>query len=92
MSQSTLLLTQKCILDLLPPSITSFFQPKTLSGAIMSGLNSVFNQPKPVVSLDKALTEAINSGVQPYPIPGGRAYGYGTAGVRYGYTTQHTSG
>lgn len=47
----------------------------------MSGSTSVFNQPKPVVSLDQAQLEAINAGVQPYPIPEGRVYGYGTAGV-----------
>lgn len=56
----------------------------------MSGLNSVFNQPKPVVSLDKALIEAIDSGVQPYPIPAGRVYGYGTAGVSY-YPFQYST-
>lgn len=47
----------------------------------MSAATSVFNQPKPVVSLDPALLEAINSGIRPYPIPSGRVYGYGTAGV-----------
>lgn len=47
----------------------------------MSGSTSVFNQPRPVVSLDKKLLDAINAGVQPYPIPDGRVYGYGTAGV-----------
>ena len=47
----------------------------------MSGSQSVFNQPKPVITLDKSLIDAINAGVQAYPIPEGRKYGYGTAGV-----------
>ena len=47
----------------------------------MSSSTSVFNQPKPVVKLDHALLDKIVSGVQPYPIPEGRVYGYGTAGV-----------
>ena len=42
---------------------------------------SVFNQPKPVVKLDQALVDAINAGIRPYPIPDGRKYEYGTAGV-----------
>lgn len=48
----------------------------------MSGSTSVFNQPKPVVTLDQATLDAINTGIKPYPIPDGRVYGYGTAGVR----------
>lgn len=47
----------------------------------MSGSTSVFNQPKPVVKLDQGLLDAINAGIQPYPLPEGRKYGYGTAGV-----------
>ena len=47
----------------------------------MSGNTSVFNQPKPVVTLDRALINSIDEGVKPYPIPEGRTYGYGTAGV-----------
>lgn len=47
----------------------------------MSGSTSVFNQPKPVVKLEQALLDAINAGIAPYPIPDGRKYGYGTAGV-----------
>lgn len=48
----------------------------------MSGNSSVFNQPKPVVALDQSLLDKITAGVQPYPIPEGRKYGYGTAGFR----------
>lgn len=47
----------------------------------MSGSTSVFNQPKPVVTLDPSLLDAITAGVQPYPVPEGRKYEYGTAGV-----------
>lgn len=47
----------------------------------MSGSTSVFNQPKPVVKLDQGLLDGITAGIQPYPIPEGRNYGYGTAGV-----------
>lgn len=42
---------------------------------------SVFNQPKPVVHLPRDLLDAIVKGVEPYPIPAGRKYEYGTAGV-----------
>lgn len=47
----------------------------------MSGTISVFNQPKPVVNLESSLLDAITAGVEPYPIPEGRKYEYGTAGV-----------
>lgn len=47
----------------------------------MSGSTSVFNQPKPVVTLDPKLLEAITNAAEPYPIPEGRKYEYGTAGV-----------
>lgn len=57
----------------------------------MSGSTSVFNQPKPVVSLDQALLDAINAAAQPYPIPEGRAYGYGTAGVSHAYVQVHNN-
>ena len=42
---------------------------------------SVFNQPKPVVRLHADLLNAIAQGAEPYPIPSGRKYEYGTAGV-----------
>ena len=62
--------------------------PPTTSSAIahlanMSSSTSVFNQPKPVVKLEQALLDSITTGVQPYPIPEGRKYGYGTAGVSW---------
>lgn len=47
----------------------------------MSSSTSVFNQPKPVVTLDSRLLDAITAGAEPYPIPEGRKYEYGTAGV-----------
>lgn len=47
----------------------------------MSGAQSILNQPKPVVTLDQKVIDAINAGVEPYPIPDDRKYGYGTAGV-----------
>lgn len=47
----------------------------------MSGSTSVFNQPKPVVTLESNLLDAITAGAQPYPVPEGRKYEYGTAGV-----------
>lgn len=42
---------------------------------------TIFNQPKATVSLPEDLVEAINAGAGPYPIPDGKEYGYGTAGV-----------
>lgn len=42
---------------------------------------TIFNQPKPAVHLSEDLIEAINKGAEPYPIPEGKEYGYGTAGV-----------
>lgn len=42
---------------------------------------SVFNQPKPKVFITKELTTKITAAVEPYPIPEGRIYEYGTAGV-----------
>lgn len=42
---------------------------------------SVFNQPKPVVHLPQDLLDAIAEGAAPYPVPAGRKYEYGTAGV-----------
>lgn len=47
----------------------------------MSGSTSVFNQPKPVVTLESSLLDKITAGAQPYPLPDGRKFGYGTAGV-----------
>jgi len=43
--------------------------------------DSVFNQPKPVVHLPGDLLDAIAKGAEPYEIPAGRKYEYGTAGV-----------
>ncbi|KAK5029815.1 Phosphoacetylglucosamine Mutase [Exophiala sideris] len=43
---------------------------------------SVFNQPKPVVTLPNDLLDAVTKNVEPYPIPEGRRYEYGTAGFR----------
>lgn len=43
--------------------------------------DSVFNQPKPVVHLPQDLLGAITKGAEPYEIPAGRKYEYGTAGV-----------
>lgn len=47
----------------------------------MSGLDSPFNKPKPVVSLDVRVLDALAAGILPYPVPPGRKYEYGTAGV-----------
>lgn len=44
---------------------------------------SVFNQPKPKVYITKDLATRIIKAVEPYPIPEGRKYEYGTAGVRF---------
>lgn len=49
----------------------------------MSGLDSPLNKPKPVVSIGKSMLDAITAAVQPYPVPEGRKYEYGTAGVSY---------
>ena len=46
--------------------------------------DSVFNQPKPKVFLTDELKTKITNAVNPYPIPEGRKYEYGTAGVRSG--------
>lgn len=42
---------------------------------------TLFNQPKAAVHLPGDLIEAINEAAQAFPIPQGREYGYGTAGV-----------
>lgn len=42
---------------------------------------TLFNQPKAAVKLPEDLIAAINKGAEPYPIPEGKEYGYGTAGV-----------
>ncbi|ETN44149.1 uncharacterized protein HMPREF1541_10699 [Cyphellophora europaea CBS 101466] len=41
---------------------------------------TIFNQPKTAVQLPQELIDAINNGAEPYPIPEGKEYGYGTAG------------
>jgi hypothetical protein len=43
---------------------------------------TIFNQPKAAVRLPNDLIEAINKAAEPFPIPEGKEYGYGTAGVR----------
>ena len=43
---------------------------------------TIFNQPKANVRLPEDLISAINAAAEPYPIPEGKEYGYGTAGVR----------
>jgi hypothetical protein len=43
---------------------------------------TIFNQPKTKVQLPEDLIKAINAGAEAYPIPEGKEYGYGTAGVR----------
>jgi hypothetical protein len=52
---------------------------------------SVFNQPKPKVYITKDLAARIIKAVEPYPIPEGRKYEYGTAGVRFSYHSAHAS-
>lgn len=47
---------------------------------------SVFNQPKPKVYITKDLAARITKAVEPYPIPEGRKYEYGTAGVSFSAT------
>ena len=44
--------------------------------------DSPFNHPKPFVRLPEKLSTAIVEAAKPYPIPEGRKYEYGTAGVR----------
>ena len=53
------------------------------SYGFMSARDSPFNQPKPVVHLDQKLLDAITEAADPYPIPPGKKYEYGTAGVRF---------
>ena len=43
--------------------------------------DSVFNKPKPVVTLPAEILDGITQSAQPYPIPQGRKFEYGTAGV-----------
>lgn len=47
---------------------------------------SVFNQPKPKVYITKDLAARITKAADPYPIPEGRKYEYGTAGVSVSIT------
>lgn len=47
----------------------------------MAGTDSILNKPKPVVSLDQSLLDGVVAATTPYPIPQGRKYEYGTAGV-----------
>ncbi|KIV94876.1 hypothetical protein PV10_02597 [Exophiala mesophila] len=44
--------------------------------------DSVFNKPKPVVTLPAGILDGITQSAQPYPIPQGRKFEYGTAGFR----------
>lgn len=43
---------------------------------------TLFNQPKAAVHLPAETIAAINSAAEPFPIPQGKEYGYGTAGFR----------
>ena len=45
------------------------------------GRESIFNTPKPKVTLAEDLLGKIAAAAKPYPIPEGRKYEYGTAGV-----------
>ena len=59
--------------------------------------DSILNNPPPTVALTKDLKERITKAVQPYPIPAGVKYQYGTAGVsflspsRAAFSTDHMS-
>lgn len=44
--------------------------------------DSVLNKPKPVIHLDNGFLDRIVKAAEPYPIPEGVKYSYGTAGVR----------
>ena len=49
---------------------------------LMYQRDSPFNHPKPIVQLPEELSTGIIEAAKPYPIPEGRKYEYGTAGVR----------
>jgi hypothetical protein len=54
-----------------------------MASRLMPQGDSPFNKPRPTISLPLALKKAIEDGAAPYPIPAGRKFEYGTAGVSH---------
>lgn len=50
-------------------------------GVFMNPRDSPFNNPKPIVHLPESLADSVAEAAKPYPIPEGKKYEYGTAGV-----------
>jgi len=44
-------------------------------------MDSIFNQPKPVVAIADEVKNALVKNAAPYPLPEGKRFQYGTAGV-----------
>lgn len=44
-------------------------------------MDSIFNQPKPTVAIPEDIKQALVQNASPYPIPAGKKFQYGTAGV-----------
>lgn len=54
-----------------------------MASRLMPASASPFNKPRPTISLPIALKKAIGEGAAPYPLPEGRKFEYGTAGVSH---------
>jgi hypothetical protein len=44
-------------------------------------MDSIFNQPKPTVTVSDEIKSAVVENAAPFPLPSGRKFQYGTAGV-----------
>ncbi len=44
-------------------------------------MDSIFNQPKPIVTIADEVKSALVQNAAPYPLPEGKRFQYGTAGV-----------
>jgi hypothetical protein len=48
-------------------------------------MDSIFNQPKPIVTIPDEVKNALVQNAAPYPLPAGKKFQYGTAGVSCQY-------
>jgi hypothetical protein len=48
-------------------------------------MDSIFNQPKPTVTVPDEVKNALVQGAAPFPLPAGKKFQYGTAGVSWYY-------
>lgn len=51
-------------------------------------MDSIFNQPKPIVTIPDEVKDALVQNAAPYPLPEGKRFQYGTAGVSQTNTSE----